>query len=150
MRPLKFYIFYCANSLDINEFNRAFHENEGTEYKKISLPCSGKADFLYLMKAFEKGADGLVLIICEKNKCRYHEGNLRSPKRAEEVNLLLEEIGLGGDRIAILHAEGKDMARIVACVKDFQEKISNDLYQMPDAGASGKNAGTQPATIENN
>ena len=125
IKALKLYIFYCSNSLDINEFNRTFHEEEGIEYKSISLPCSGKADLLYLVKAFETGADGLVLITCGKNKCHYLEGNLRSPKRAEEVNSLLEEIGMGKERIAVITINGEGMGHIVSMMTEFRNKIRN-------------------------
>lgn len=122
-RALKLYIFYCTNGFDIHEFDREFHETEGFEYRKIGLPCSGKANLLYFLKAFEKGADGLILVICEKNKCHYHEGNLRSPKRAREVSLLLDEIGMGEDRVAILSVEDSNVLRVVAEIGKFQERI---------------------------
>jgi coenzyme F420-reducing hydrogenase delta subunit len=125
IKPLKLYIFYCSNSLDINEFNRSFHDEEGIEYKSISLPCSGKADLLYLVKAFEKGADGLALITCDKNKCHYLEGNLRSPKRAEEVNSLLEEIGMGKERITVLSVNGDGISHVVSRINEFSDKIRN-------------------------
>jgi F420-non-reducing hydrogenase iron-sulfur subunit len=124
-KTLKLYIFYCSNSLDINEFNRTFQEEEGFEHKSISLPCSGKADLLYLVKAFETGADGLVLITCERNKCHYLEGNLRSPKRAEEVNSLLEEIGMGKERITVLTINGEGMGHIASMITEFRNKIRN-------------------------
>jgi len=128
-RPLKLYVFYCSNCLDINEFNTVFHEEEGIEYKNISLPCSGKADLLYFIKAFEKGADGLMLITCEKNQCHYLEGNLRSPKRAEEVNSLLEEIGMGKERIAVLSIDENGIGSVLSRMNDFREKIRNITVQ---------------------
>ena len=129
VRPLKLYIFYCSNCLDINEFNRVLHEDEGVEYKNISLPCSGKANLLYLIKAFETGADGLMLITCEKNRCRYLEGNLRSPKRAEEVNSLLEEIGMGKERIAVLTLDEKGIKHVLPAMNDFRDKIRKMTLQ---------------------
>jgi F420-non-reducing hydrogenase iron-sulfur subunit len=122
-KQLKLYIFYCSNSLDINEFNRAIHEEDGIEYKIIGLPCSGKADLLYLIKAFETGADGLLLLTCEKNQCHYLEGNLRSPKRAEEVNLLLEELGMGKDRIAVLSLNKDGIGPVLARMNEFSDSI---------------------------
>lgn len=128
-KQLKLYIFYCSNSLDINEFNRSMHEEDGIEYKIISLPCSGKADLLYLIKAFETGADGLLLITCEKNQCHYLEGNLRSPKRAEEVNLLLEEIGMGKDRIAVLSINEEGIGPVLSKMNEFSSSIKKMALQ---------------------
>jgi F420-non-reducing hydrogenase iron-sulfur subunit len=122
-KPLKLYIFFCSNSFDINEFNGIFTEEHGDEHKIISLPCSGKANLLYFIKAFETGADGLILITCPKNECHYLEGNLRSPKRAEEVNSLLEEIGMGRDRIMVLNITGQDHGPVIARIAEFRDTI---------------------------
>jgi coenzyme F420-reducing hydrogenase delta subunit len=120
---MKLFIFYCSNNFSIAEFNRMLPAEEGVEYKNIGLPCSGKADLLYFVKAFEKGADGLVLITCPKNECRYLEGNLRSPKRAEGLSELLEEIGMGGERVAMVTNLNDGMDRIVTDIVEFRNKI---------------------------
>ncbi len=120
---MKLSIFYCSNCLDGTEFDRISLEAEGVEYTFISLPCSGKADLLYLLKAFETGADGLALITCPKSECHYLEGNLRAPKRAEEANRLLDETGMGHDRVIVLPMNGKGIGEIVARLSAFREKI---------------------------
>ena len=122
-RKMKLYIFYCSNCFDGTEFEQMSREEEGMEHTIISLPCSGKADLLYLLKAFETGADGLALVTCPKNECHYLEGNLRAPKRAEEANRLLEEAGMGNNRVTVLHMNGKGVEEIVAKVAAFREKI---------------------------
>lgn len=122
---LKLYIFYCSNNFAIDEFNRLFREEEGDEHRIISLPCAGKADILYFLKAFETGADGLILISCSKNECRYLEGNLRAPKRAQKVNKILEEIGMGEERIMVLSMNGAGMESLVSKVSEFRDKIKS-------------------------
>jgi F420-non-reducing hydrogenase iron-sulfur subunit len=120
---MKLSIFYCSNCLVGTEFDRMIREEEGVEYTVISLPCSGKADLLYLLKAFETGADGLALITCPKSECHYLEGNLRAPKRAQEANLLLEETGMGHDRVIVLTMNGRGIGEIAAKLSAFREKI---------------------------
>jgi F420-non-reducing hydrogenase iron-sulfur subunit len=122
-KKLKLHIFYCSNCFDGTEFDRMSREEEGVECTVISLPCSGKADLLYLLKAFETGADGLALVTCPKNECHYLEGNLRALKRAEEANHLLEETGMGHDRVTILSMNDKGIGEIVAKLAAFREKI---------------------------
>jgi coenzyme F420-reducing hydrogenase delta subunit len=131
-KSLQLYIFYCSNSFNIEEFTLAFSVEEGDENKIISLPCSGKADLLYFIKAFETGADGLVLITCAKNECRYLEGNLRSPKRAEEVSSLLEEIGMGRERVAVLLMNGNGVGHVVSRITEFREKLRGILADTRD------------------
>jgi coenzyme F420-reducing hydrogenase delta subunit len=118
----KIHIFYCSNSLDAGALDRQLSGGDA-DYTVIGLPCSGKADLLYLLKAFEKGADGLALITCPKSECRYLEGNLRAPKRAEETSRLLEEAGMGPERIAVLSANGGGVEEIARKLAAFREKI---------------------------
>lgn len=126
---LKVYIFYCSNSSRSDEFDALSHsgEDEDTEYKIISLPCSGKANLIYFLKAFETGANGLVIITCSKKACRYLEGNLRAPRRAEEIDSLLEEVGMGRGRIAVLQRNADDNGNasdsLIAQVEAFRDKI---------------------------
>ena len=102
-RPLKIYIFYCSNSVDI-EALRQFCKQRGNDLlKTVSLPCSGKLELIYMLKTFETGADGAVLITCHKGECRHVEGNLRAHRRAEAVRSLLEETGLGKERLLVIH-----------------------------------------------
>ena len=136
-KDLKLHIFYCSNCMDGNEFNRLFHEETGDEYKIISLPCSGRADLLYLLKAFEIGADGLALITCAKNECHYLEGNLRAPKRVEEANSILEETGMGGNRVTVMQMNENGMEEIIEKVSAFREAIRG----LSSCGAAGADAG---------
>ena len=122
---LKLDIYYCVNSININELSMYLPKDEGVEYKLISLPCSGRADLLYLIKSFEAGADGLVLMTCQKDECHYLEGNLRAPKRAHEVNALLEEIGMGMGRILVLSINKEKAGDIAPALAEFCSKISN-------------------------
>jgi coenzyme F420-reducing hydrogenase delta subunit len=120
---LKLYVFYCSNSSNSDEFDSLLSEGDGTDYKLISLPCSGKANVLYFLKAFETGADGLVVITCSKNECRYLEGNLRAPKRANKIDFLLEEAGMGQGRIAVLPRNGNGTGGLISKITEFRDKI---------------------------
>ena len=60
----------------------------------IRVPCSGKVDVRHLLRAIQKGADGVCVIGCLEGTCHYNEGNLRARERVEHVKTLLEEIGL--------------------------------------------------------
>ena len=122
-KKLKLHIFYCSNCAGGPEVGQELCGGEGVDCTLISLPCSGKADLLYLLKAFETGADGLALITCPKDECHYLEGNLRAPRRAEEANRLLEEAGLGSERVAVLTLNGKGIAGVVEKLAAFREKI---------------------------
>ena len=102
-RPLEIYLFHCSNSLDTNALRQGLNGRIVNELKTVSLPCSGKVNLLYLLKAFERGADGVMLVTCEQGECNFLEGNLRAKKRSEAVESILEETGLGKGRMTVIH-----------------------------------------------
>jgi F420-non-reducing hydrogenase iron-sulfur subunit len=119
----KLHLFYCSNCADEADFN-ILHEETGDEYKMTSLPCSGKVDLLYLLKAFETGADCLILVTCAKNECHYLEGNLRAPKRIEAVNAILEEAGMGKGRLAVIPKDEKGVDDVIRKIVAFRSAFS--------------------------
>jgi len=121
-RTLKTFIFYCSNHLDAGRFS-GLGQNTGGEIRTISLPCSGKVDIPYLIKAFESGADGVVIVTCKKDECRHVEGNLRAQKRAEAVEGLLEEIGMTSGRMAVFECGKDDAGNVLAEIALFMEQV---------------------------
>ena len=51
------------------------------------------------MRAFESGSDGVMVLVCPEDVCRYGEGSIRAKKRVEWVRGILDEIGLNGNRL---------------------------------------------------
>jgi F420-non-reducing hydrogenase iron-sulfur subunit len=132
-RVLRIYFFYCSNSPGGEEIVRRCGLMGGDGVKAVSLPCSGKADILYLLKAFEKGADGAVVIACRERECCNLEGNLRAGKRAKAVDSLLEEAGLGRGRIVVIQTEENGIEQASRKIGEFCEIIR----KMPSSGNKG-------------
>jgi F420-non-reducing hydrogenase iron-sulfur subunit len=122
-KSLKIYVFCCANSYDQAQLVRNFKQQE-VETELVSLPCSGKLDILYLIKAFELGADGVAVMMCKEGECQYLEGNLRARKRVALVEELLEETGLGGGRVAVIQMDNGDIRQKIRELEDFHFKIA--------------------------
>jgi coenzyme F420-reducing hydrogenase delta subunit len=95
----------------------------GDGLKMLSLPCSGKMTIAYLLKAFEKGADGVVICSCPPTECRNLEGNLRAPKRAGAVDELLEEVGLGAGRVLMIAKGQGDLAKVVDSIESLRVRL---------------------------
>jgi coenzyme F420-reducing hydrogenase delta subunit len=118
------YIFYCSNCLDTNALRQSLGSNGNGEIKTVSLPCSGKVDLLYLLKAFEKGADGVMLVTCEKNKCKFLEGNLRAQKRSEAVDSMLQEIGVGKGHMKVVQKNEEGVEQIITALDELKNNLS--------------------------
>ena len=74
-----------------------------TSIKVIELPCTGKLDVLYVLRAFEDGADGVLVAGCLEGDCHYLEGNLNARRRVEYARQLLDQIGLQGQRVQMIN-----------------------------------------------
>ena len=85
------------SGLKPEETQRAFVEG----VQIIEVPCSGKVDPIYLLKAFEKGADGVVVLACDQRLCSTLEGSKRIHKRVERTKRLLAEAGLEPARLVL-------------------------------------------------
>ena len=121
---MKIYLFCCSSGIDpfeIEQNNTCF---DSDEIKIISLPCSGKADLRYIVKAFETGADGAAIVTCKEDECQHLEGNLRAQKRAESVNQLLEEVGLGSNRVKVIQLTDNGMEGLLKDLAEFRQEIS--------------------------
>ena len=125
VRPLKVYVYYCSGSFEADTLGSRIHGEHGDEFKIIGLPCSGKADILYLIKSFETGADGVVLLTCAESKCRYLEGNLRAPRRIAKVNSLLEEAGVESGRLLNLSMGEGGIGDVVSDIDIFCKNLRN-------------------------
>jgi F420-non-reducing hydrogenase iron-sulfur subunit len=122
-RNTNVYVFSCSNSIEPDQLAKGIGHRNGVDVRVISLPCSGKIDIPYLMKAFETGADGAVIVTCPNNECRHMEGNLRARKRSEAVESLLEEIGFGKGRMSVVTLKEGDVEQGTGEIRDFLARV---------------------------
>jgi F420-non-reducing hydrogenase iron-sulfur subunit len=117
------YIFYCSSDFAAEEPVKSYSESK-PGLKAVPLPCSGKIDVPYITKAFETGADGVAVVVCREGDCIFLEGNLRAKKRAEAVESLLEETGMGKGRIAVIQMKGEGIEQVIRELDDFCARIT--------------------------
>ena len=90
----------------------------------VSVPCTGKVDLIHLLKAFEKGADGVYVVGCMEGECRYNSGNIRARKRVEQAQKILESIGIGGERVQMYNLSSSEGPKFARFAKEMTEKIT--------------------------
>lgn len=112
-----------------------------TAVKEVVVPCTGRIQPEHLLRAFEAGAEVVCVIACEEDDCHCLEGSCRAARRCEYVGGLLEEIGLGRERLALFHLPGSaraDMAAGVAgdstdnCICISEEELSRHVGAMAE------------------
>ncbi|MCG0277289.1 MAG: hydrogenase iron-sulfur subunit [Thermanaeromonas sp.] len=89
----------------------------------IEMPCTGKTDVRVLLEAFENGADGVYVAGCLEGDCHFLKGNIRAKKRVQYAKKLLDEIGIGGERLEMFNLSGSMGPRFAEIAQEFTEKI---------------------------
>lgn len=89
----------------------------------VRLPCTGKVDALYLMKAFEDGADGVFVAGCLEGQCHFLEGNLRAKRKVAYVKRLLAEVGIEPERVAMYNLSSAMGGRFAEIVEEMTAKV---------------------------
>jgi coenzyme F420-reducing hydrogenase delta subunit len=87
------------------------------------LPCTGRIEESLLLKAFENGADGVMVIGCLEGDCHYVSGNIRAKARVKRVYAILEKINIGPDRIRMYNLSAGEGAKFAAFANEFVTKI---------------------------
>ncbi len=91
--------------------------------KIVRVPCSGKVDALHMVKAFEKGADGVYVAGCLEGDCHFKNGNTRAAKRVEYVKKYLEEIGIESERLEMVRMSAGMGYQFAQTATEITEKI---------------------------
>ncbi len=91
--------------------------------KVVKLPCTGKTDPRYLLKAFEEGADAVYVVACPMGNCHHVRGNERGLARVQRTRKLLDDIGLGADRLDMFFVSGGQGATFAEVAREMTERI---------------------------
>ena len=93
--------------------------------KIVRFPCTGRIDFMLLLKSFGEGSDGIIVSGCHPNDCHYTSGNFHARRRWIMFRGLLDMLGIDIRRIQyswVSAAEGSKWADIVnSTVKTIRE-----------------------------
>ena len=89
----------------------------------IRLPCTGKVDVRHLLRAFEKGADGAYVAGCLEGDCHYLKGNFRAKKRVALAKRILEDAGIGGDRLEMFNMSAAMGPKFAEVAREMTERV---------------------------
>lgn len=106
----KITIFHCINVFPDGDMIQAAGNTDHAQF--IKLPCSSMVKDIFLMRAFEGGADVVAVLVCPEGTCRYVEGNLRAVKRIEWVKALLDDIGMDGRRLVLFNVQAGNLQAV--------------------------------------
>jgi F420-non-reducing hydrogenase iron-sulfur subunit len=85
--------------------------------------CSGRVDPQFVLQAFHKGADGVMILACHPGDCHYKEGNYRALQRHRMVIRLLEQFGIDQQRCRFDYVSAGEGDRFVQVMTDMVNTI---------------------------
>ena len=89
----------------------------------IRVMCSGRVEPSFILRAFEEGADGVLVGGCHEADCHYISGNLKARDKIEGTKELLSLLGLGADRLRIKWVNANEGEAFAAEITDFTEVL---------------------------
>ena len=120
--PLRAVIIGCAHSAGValDELRQSGRSlPDGVEW--VEVPCGASVDDLLILKAFESGADRVLVLVCNDQACRSLDGNRWAEKHTNTARRLLKEIGFEDSALQLQHIAPNMAADLHAWVSALQE-----------------------------
>lgn len=89
----------------------------------IKVMCSGRVDPQFIMKAFAKGADGVIILACHPGDCHYKEGNYKAVQRYRILIRLLKQFGIPRERCCFDYVSAGEGDKFVKVITDMIETV---------------------------
>ncbi|MEJ5243864.1 MAG: hydrogenase iron-sulfur subunit [Desulfomicrobiaceae bacterium] len=94
-----------------------------TDLRIIRVPCSGRIDPLFIVRALINGADGVLVSGCHPRDCHYAEGNFYARRRLETLKQLLSATGIDPRRFEYTWVSASEGQRWQHVVTEFTRRI---------------------------
>ncbi len=89
----------------------------------IRLPCTGRVDPLFVIKAFERGADGVIVSGCHPADCHYTSGNYHARRRFAVLKEILEFVGFDPARVTFSWVSASEGQKWREVVNEATERV---------------------------
>lgn len=92
--------------------------------KIIRIPCSCRLNPMFILRAFQKGADGVILCGCHPGDCHYSTGNYFARRRMTLLFSMLNYLGIEKERYRVEWCSAAEGVRFAGIMNDFVSKIT--------------------------
>ncbi len=89
----------------------------------IRVMCTGRIDPQFVMKAFQSGADGVMILGCHPGDCHYKEGNYKALRRFHLLQRVLKQLGIEEDRFRLDWVSASEADKFVNVIQDMVNKV---------------------------
>jgi F420-non-reducing hydrogenase iron-sulfur subunit len=89
----------------------------------VRIMCSGRLDPTFVVKAFQLGADGVIISGCHPGDCHYQEGNYKALRRTLMLKRLLAGFGIDPQRLRLVWVSASEGERWATICNDMTEQM---------------------------
>lgn len=89
----------------------------------VKVMCSGRVDSAMVLFAFEKGAEGVMVLGCKDKECRYGPGPKQSTKTAKSIKALIHVLGLESERFRSVQYSFNEINRLLEEIDSFTKAV---------------------------
>jgi len=94
-----------------------------SNFRVIRVMCSARVDPEFVLRAFQKGADGILVAGCHPADCHYIGGNYRTRRRMALLRMLIKQFGLDKDRLQLEWISAGEGEKFQQTIRNFTAKI---------------------------
>ena len=91
--------------------------------KVIRIPCSGRINPMFVLRAFQRGADGVLVAGCHPGDCHYTSGNYQARRRLSAFKRLVEFSGFEPERFEVRWISSSEGDKFAEEMTSMTEKI---------------------------
>ncbi len=100
-------------------------KNYPANVKIIKVPCSCRVNPMFILRAFQRGADGVIICGCHPSDCHYSTGNFYTRRRLALLISLLDYMGVAKDRLRVEWISAAEGAKFAQVMNEFVEDITD-------------------------
>ena len=89
----------------------------------VRVMCSGRVDPTFVLRAFQLGADGVLICGCHPGDCHYSEGNYKTARRIPLLKKVLSQFGIEDERVRLEWVSAAEGDRFAAIVNEMAEQV---------------------------
>jgi F420-non-reducing hydrogenase iron-sulfur subunit len=123
-------VLYCQHTVSAKAgISAAAKRMDGIKVRTAMMPCSSKVQVSHLLQILDREADAVEVVACSDEACRLLNGSKRAARRVEHARRLLDEIGVGAERLGIsrrVGLSGEDLMKLAAARAAAVEKMAKN------------------------
>jgi F420-non-reducing hydrogenase iron-sulfur subunit len=120
-RIVAFFCNWCTyTAADLAGVSRLRHAPNA---RIIRVMCSGRLDPQFVLDAFARGADGVLVGGCHPGDCHYMEGNYKALRRVRLLQRMMREMGVHEDRFRLEWISASEGEKVKTTINDMAKRV---------------------------